>query len=68
MNLTPKTLKIIATLLIVIQVVAFIYMVKTTWRNDNEMPGAFFLIFILPMFSTILYRKAKKKTEAEKTE
>lgn len=68
MNFTPKTLKIIATLLIVIQVVAFIYMVKTTWRNDNEMPGAFFLIFILPMFSTILYRKAKKKTEAEKTE
>jgi heme/copper-type cytochrome/quinol oxidase subunit 4 len=68
MNLTPKTMKIIATLLIVIQVIAFIYMVKTTWRNDNEMPGAFFLIFILPLFSTILFRMAKKKTEMKKPE
>jgi heme/copper-type cytochrome/quinol oxidase subunit 4 len=68
MNLTPKTMKIIATLLIVIQVVAFIYMVKATWRNDKEMPGAFFLIFILPIFSTMLFRMAKKKTEMKKPE
>jgi hypothetical protein len=68
MNLAPKTLKIIAALLIVIQVVAFVYMVKSTWRNDNEMPGTFFLIFILPMFSTLLFRMAKKKAEASKPE
>jgi heme/copper-type cytochrome/quinol oxidase subunit 4 len=68
MNLAPKTLKIIAVLLIVIQVVAFVYMVKSTWRNDNEMQGAFFLIFILPMFSTLLFRMAKKKAEASKRE
>ena len=68
MNLAPKTLKIIAVLLIVIQVVAFVYMVKSTWRNNNEMPGAFFLIFILPMFSTLLFRMAKKKAETNKPE
>jgi hypothetical protein len=68
MNLTPKTLKIIAVSLIVFQVIAFVYMVKSTWRNDNEMPGAYFLIFILPMFSTLLFRMAKKKAEAKKTE
>ena len=68
MNLSPKTLKIIAVSLIVFQVVAFVYMVKSTWRNDNEMPGAFFLIFILPIFSTMLFRVAKKKEEAKKTD
>lgn len=66
MNFTPKTLKVLATLLIVVQVVAFIYMIKTTWRTDNDMPAGFFLIFILPLFSTILFNKAKKKEEAEK--
>lgn len=66
MNFTPKTLKAIAISLIVIQVVAFIYMIKTTWKTDNEMPGSFFLIFILPLFSTLLFNKAKKIEEAEK--
>ena len=66
MNFTPKTLKAIAIALIAIQVVVLIYMIKSTWRKDNDMPGGFFLIFILPLFSTLLFNKAKKKEEAEK--
>jgi hypothetical protein len=66
MNFTPKTLKALAVSLIVVQVVALIYMIKTTWRSENAMPGSFFLIFILPLFSTLLFNKAKKKEEAEK--
>ena len=70
MNFSPKTLKAIAYLLLAIQLIAFIYMVKYTWRNERETNSilTFVFVFILPLFATILFNKAKKKSNTEKVD